>query len=175
MSYKDVAIETERLRLVPIESKYREEIFREFTKTVTKYMFPQPTGDIKDIDAFIQESLLGIEDGTNLQLVFLKKNGEFLGCGGLHHTDRSAPEMGIWIKESSWGNGYGREAMRGVKDWADRYVDYEYILYPVAKANRPSQKIAESLGGQKIKEFIGKNQNGEEFEEIMYHIFPSNV
>ncbi|HLC69938.1 MAG TPA: GNAT family N-acetyltransferase [Patescibacteria group bacterium] len=166
-----VTIETERLRLVPIALGYLEEIFKEFTPEVTKYMFPQPTGDIKDIRKFISESLERMKKGENLQLVAINKvNREFLGCVGLHEIHKPDPEMGIWLKRSAQGSGYGKEAMLGVKKWAEGNLFYEHIKYPVAKANNPSRQVAEYLGGKVVKEYMGTNQNGDKMEEVEYWI-----
>lgn len=167
-----ITLETERLLLVSIAPAHREDIFREFTKEITVYMFPQPTGDIADINAFIEESLAEMKAGSNLQLVALdKQTKEFLGCMGLHHIDTKTPEMGIWLKKSAHGNKYGQEAMAAIKRWADAELEYDYILYPAGIYNIASRKVAESLGGKLIRQFTGKNQLGEPMEEVEYRIY----
>lgn len=173
--FTNIFIETPRLLLIPISSQYREDIFREFTKDITKFMFPQPNKDIAEVDKFIQESQKEMKKGTNMQMVLLdKETKEFLGCPGLHHIDRKDPEMGIWIKKSAQGNKYGQEAMLALKQWADEHLDYEYIIYPVAIKNIASRKIPELLGGEVVREYIGENQLGEKMEEVEYRIYPSN-
>ncbi len=61
--------------------------------------------------------------------------------------------------------------MKGLKEWADNNLEYEYIKYPVAVKNIPSRKIAEFLNGKIEKEFIGSKQNGEAMEEVEYRIY----
>jgi len=91
MNKTETKLTTKRLSLIPISAKYRQDIFNEFTKNITTYMSPQPTGKMKDIDDFIIESLDEMKKGTNLQLVALdKKTKEFLGCVGLHHINKKA-------------------------------------------------------------------------------------
>ena len=162
MDTSRLIINTERLILVPISLNFRDNIFQEFTKEITILMFPQPSGKIEDTMVFINGSLDKMKAGKTVQQVITNSSsGEFLGCAGLHEIDTKTPELGIWIKASAHGNKYGREAMQGLKDWADKNLEYEYIKYPVAVENIPSRKIAESLGGKIKREYADKNQNGE--------------
>jgi RimJ/RimL family protein N-acetyltransferase len=166
-----VTIETKRLLLVPISLVFLEAIFREFTQEVTTHMFPQPSGDVVDTKNFITESLERMRKGENLQLVALDKlTNEFLGCMGLHEIHTPDPEMGIWLKKSAQGQGYGKEAMKAIKEWADKNITYDHIKYPVVKTNIPSRQIAESLGGKAVKEYVGTNQNGDKMDEVEYWI-----
>lgn len=165
-------IETERLILRPVSLEYKEFIFPVFTGNVTKFMFPLTPQKIEETEEFILDSLEKMKNNKELTVsIFKKDSDEFLGGGGIHNIDTKTPELGIWIKESAHGNKYGREAIVGLKKWADDNLEYDYILYPVAKKNIASRKIAEFLGGKVEKEFMGKKQNGEEIEEVEYRIY----
>lgn len=174
MNLTSVIIQTQRLLITPITPTYRKDIFREFQEPVTLYMQPLPAKDISETDTFISESIKGLEAGNNLQLVILKKDTqEFLGCAGLHQLDIETPEMGVWIKQSAQGNGYGKEAMTAIKQWADENLSYTYIVYPVAEENTSSRKIPESLGGEVKKEYDKQMPSGREYHFLEYWI-PSN-
>ncbi|MDZ4875470.1 MAG: hypothetical protein CLLPBCKN_004866 [Chroococcidiopsis cubana SAG 39.79] len=67
------------------------------------------------------------------------------------------PEFGIWLK-TAHGRKYGLEAIRGIKNWAEQNLDYEYFLYPVNRANIASRKIPETLGGKVVREYEHKRQ-----------------
>ncbi len=168
---EDFKIETDRLLLIPISSVYRDDIFREFTEEVARYLLPQPTGNINDTTEFIVSSSAKNMAGDGLQLVAIDKNTkEFMACVGLHKIKTSVPELGLWFKKSVWGQGYGKEAMVALKKWADENLDYEKIRYPVYKANVPSRKIAEFLGGVVERELITQDSRGRDFEEVEYFI-----
>lgn len=168
----NVEIETERLTLKPVSLKYKDMIFSEFTDEVTKFMFPSTPKQIEDTENFINDARERIKNGLDLAVsIFNKETNEFLGGGGIHHLDTKTPELGIWIKKSAHGNKYGREAVAGLKEWADKNIEYEYLLYPVAKENIASRKIPESLGGKAMRELISKKQNGEDMEEVEYWIY----
>lgn len=166
-------IESDRLLLVPISMKYKEEIFKEFSDEIVVYMYPAPAKNISETEEFIKSSLKGLGAGSNLQIVILDKNSEeFLGCAGLHHVDTKTPEMGVWLKKSAHGNGYGKEAMAAIKKWADENVDYEYIIYPAADKNIASRKIPESLGGKIAREYDSRGMSGNAYHCLEYRIYP---
>lgn len=174
MNYIDIIIKSKRLKLVPIALKHAEDIFTNFTQEVTKYMYPKPADDVFETKAFIEGSLERMKKNNNVQLVIQNKDkGEFIGCVGLHSTDCNTPEFGIWTKKSSHGNGYGREAIQALFNWACENIKFDYILYPVDKRNIPSRNIPKSLGGKVAREFKSINQSGFELDELEYHIYPT--
>lgn len=173
MPKKFPTIKSKRLFLVPIAMRHKNQIFKEFTSEVTKYMFPLPAKKVADSEKFIRSSRRNMARGEELVLAVVnKRTKSFMGCAGLHKMNTKHPEFGIWIKKSAQGHGYGREALAALKEWADENVRYEYIYYPVAKANYASRKIPESLGGKRIREFDGKKQSGEKMREVEYRIYP---
>ncbi len=176
MPPKFPTIRTKRLFLVPISLRYKHQIFKEFTPEITTFMFPSPARKIAESEKFIRESRRNMVKGKELVFAVLNKRTKvFFGCAGLHKMNTKHPELGIWIKKSSHGHCYGREAMTAIKQWADKNVRYDYIFYPVAKANKASRKIAEALGGRFIREFVGKKQNGEKMWEVEYRIFQEEI
>lgn len=169
----DERIVSERLLLEPISLEYKEDIFKEFTAEITTYMYPAPAKEVSEVEGFIKASLDKSKEGSNLQFIVLeKKSKEFLGCAGLHHVDRLTPEMGIWLKKDAHGKAYGREAMTAIKEWADKNLDYEYILYPVAEDNIASRKIPESMGGLIEYEYQETGLGGNRFYCLEYRIYP---
>jgi ribosomal-protein-alanine N-acetyltransferase len=169
----EVAISAERTRLLPISEKYAREIFENFTSEVAHYMSPQPADCIEDTLAFISNALQGMERGENLQFVILhKESGEFLGCCGLHGQGcPTTPELGIWLKRAAQGNRYGKEAITAVKQWADEYLRYRYLTYPVDRDNTPSRKIPEALGSEIYEESLCPTRDGRFLDMVIYRIY----
>ncbi len=171
MNLSNVTIITERLKLVPVSEKYAETIFKEFTPEVTTYMFPKSPETINDTLAFIKMAQEQLAKGESLNVSILDfQTGEVIGGGGINHINTNTHELGIWIKKGAHGHKYGREAVRGLKDWADENLKYEYLIYLVDRRNVPSRKIAESLGGVVRKEYKKVNQSGTELDEVEYWI-----
>ena len=166
-----VTIETERLRLAPVSMEYAEAIFQEFTPEITRYMAPESPVKISQTIAFIDEAQSRFKAGTDLHMLILeRRSGEFLGMCGLHNIGSRDPELGIWIKKSAHGNGFGYEAVAGLAGWARENVEFDEFIYPVSKANRPSRNIAEKLGGRVVREMVKKKSNNSMLEEVEYRI-----
>lgn len=164
-------IETERLVLKPISPDYIDSIFREFTPDVATYMYPRPAEKRIETEAFVEVAQEENEEGTSLTMVITEREtGEFLGCVGLHNITDSRPEFGIWVKQTAHMHGYGREAVRTLKRWADRHLDYEYLIYPVDSRNIASRKIPESLGASIISQYDDRGGMGQDLTLIKYRI-----
>ena len=171
MDLLSVEILTNRLKLKPVSMAYKEEMFSEFTEDITKYMCPRSPQHISETEAFIENAILDLAKGSDLRLVILKKDSqEFLGCAGLHDMLGKIPEFGIWLKKSAHGYKYGLEAIAGIKNWADKNLDYEYFLYPVERENIPSRKIPEALDGKIIREYEYKKTNRNILNFVEYRI-----
>ncbi len=171
MQLASVRIETQRLSLIPIEDVFEADIFREFSPEVTRYMDPKPASCIEETRAFIASSREGLERGDNLQLVILSKpQGEFLGCIGLHEVGSKNPGVGIWVKISAHGQGYGLEAGRSLIEWARSNCEFDHLRYPVDRRNGASRRIAEACGGKVARAFKSTSQAGFELEQVEYWI-----
>jgi len=167
---RNVVIPTDRLRLEALTTKCSEDIFRNFTPDITRYMIPAPPKDIADTESFINDSLLGLRRGDDLTLVISQPDGgHFLGLCGLHGRVRpNEPELGIWLRKAAHGHGYGREAIAALKTWAEKYLEYERLTYPVDRRNIPSCKIPVALGGKVIAEQKKTSMSGIELDVIVY-------
>lgn len=172
INLKNVVIESERLKLVPTSENYAKDIFKEFTYEITRYMMPRAPRQIKETLGFIKASKKATDKGEELEVVILSKDtGEFIGHGGIRKLNSDTPVLGIWIKKSAHGQKFGREAVKALKEWADRNIKYKYLEYPVDKKNIPSRKIAESLGGIVEKELKKRNMAGNILDEVEYRIY----
>ncbi len=169
MELLQLEIPTSRLLLQTISMKYKEDIFREFNQQITTYMYTNPPKNISDTEDFINDSLLEIKKGENLVLVILNKNSfKFLGCTGIHEINSNEPELGIWLKKSAHGKGYGLETIIGLKTWAEKNLDFQHLVYCADKANIPSRRIPEKLGGKIIREYKKTNLSGKVLNILEY-------
>ena len=172
MDLTKVQIQTKRLLLVPISPKFRQSIFENFTKDISKYLLAQPSTKKKDIDIFIKRSIKQIKKSTSLILVITtKQTKEFLGIVSLNHINRRTPVFGIWLKKEAHGKKIGKEAAKGLKEWADKNILFSYLKYSAFPKNIPSRKIAESIGGKLIHE-VTIFTNNKKIKTVEYFIYP---
>ncbi|MBD3884336.1 GNAT family N-acetyltransferase [Phormidium tenue FACHB-886] len=166
-------LDGDRLILSPLSLEYKDIIFQEFTDEVTRFMYPKPAETIQETEKFIRSAIRSLESGIDLTWVILKKpNREFLGLCALHRTNTNTPEFGIWIKVAAHGQGLGREAIAYLKEWANEYLQYDYLIYSADYRNISSRKIPESLGGQMARSFQLMSLGGQLLDLIEYRIYP---
>lgn len=169
-----VELVSERLVLRPVRIEYAPEIFADFTDEVTRYMFPGTPKSIEDTKEFLREAMRKNAAGTDFfASIFDKQTGEFLGGCGIHHMNTRTPEFGIWIKVAAHGHKYGLEAVRTLKKWAESALNFDYLSYPAVKANVPSRKIPEALGGVFERSYMFKDQDENNRELVEYRIYKS--
>ncbi len=171
MNLSETIITTERLILKSINQSFIKDIFDNFTTEITTFMYPQPSGNIEDTKEFVRISMIGLSEGTNLELVILDKaTNEFLGCCGLHKLNESEPELGIWLKKAAHNNGFGLEAISGIIEWARSQIKFTYLKYPVDRNNYPSRRIPEHFSGKLVKEYYHTNMIGKELDIVEYWV-----
>src|SRR5215472_6861243 len=59
-------------------------------------------------------------------------NGECLGMASLEDADSVSPELGLWLKESAHGQGFGREVVASLVEWGHATFGKGSFIYPVA-------------------------------------------
>jgi len=158
---------------VPITEDHIGDIYANFTEDISTYMYPSVPDDISETKLFVESEIDKNKRGIDLQMVAKDHTGEFLGCVALHKIDTKAPEFGLWFKQASHGNGYGKEAIAALKTWAENNLEYDYLVYPVDKRNIASRRVAESIGGVATVEYDTKTPRGYILNTIDYRIYPS--
>jgi ribosomal-protein-alanine N-acetyltransferase len=107
-------------------------------------------------------------------ILAIEVNEEAAGAIGLHpQTDvyRKNAELGYWLAEPYWGNGFITEAIRQMVDYGFRNLDITRIYARPFAFNIPSQKALEKAGfllEAKLKKTVFKN--GNYYDEMIYGI-----
>lgn len=144
---RDISFSSDRLSYLVVNDSYKEDIFNALTPTVAKFLPFIPTGKIEDTQGFIDYSLDVLDKGTDITLIAVDKDTkEFIGCCGIHDINEESISLGIWLKESAFGKGYGQELIKALESYVNENLDVDYLIYNVEKDNHGSIKIAEKLG-----------------------------
>lgn len=166
MQWRTTEITSDRLSIKPFAALDADETFRCITPTLTRYLSfdPAPSKDV--FNAIWQTWLPKIDAGVDFAFAIRQRaSGSFVGLAGLHRTNDAEPELGIWVRETEHGRGYGREAVQAVAAWAVQTFGPAAFIYPVAKANTPSRRLAESLGGSVVGE-----RTASKYDSVVYRI-----
>ena len=96
-----------------------------------------------------------------------------IGCAGLlfhpdtnHWWGEGAAELGYWIAEEYWGNGYAAEASRALVERAFDELNVDRIYASYRCENDQSKRVLEKLGFEYYSELTNENYMGEFFREI---------
>jgi RimJ/RimL family protein N-acetyltransferase len=147
------------------------EIFAAVSPTITRFMAWDPSPSLAAFTEVWRQWLPRMTAGTDLSLVIrLRVTDEFLGVAGVHRIGSAEPEVGIWLKEAAHGLGYGREAIAAIVQWAPAHIGAAALIYPVAKQNLPSRRLAESFHGAIIGERNLRKSSGVILDEVVYRI-----
>jgi RimJ/RimL family protein N-acetyltransferase len=151
-----VKIESERLILAPISLDFDKEIFTEFNDNVTEFMARGPNESLEATDDFIKKSIEQTKVGEKLQLMVMSKEGEFLGLTSIEKANTQTPELGLWLKEVAQRQGFGRELIFALADWAQNNLEFNHLIYRADVENPGSWKIAEKLIGEYGGKYVGE-------------------
>src|SRR3974390_413105 len=119
MDLSSISLRSERLLLRAFAPTDAQEAHAAATPTVARYMTWDPAPSLEsfaEIWRIWRTTMVAGIDGA--VAVRLASNGEFLGMAGMHHIVRPEPEVGIWIKETMHGRGFGREAVAALASFA---------------------------------------------------------
>ena len=156
----------------PFTLDYLEEYFREFTAEITKYQFPDPFPDMEAADRVMSGFVKEMDQGNMLELAILRQDGEFLGCIDVFGIREETPEVGIWLKRSAHGMGYGYEALSTVVDELNKAEKYRYYTYELDVRNAASVRLVEKFLFEKGDYEEITTDSGKALHSQVYHILP---
>ena len=147
-----VVIETERLRLRPhreadlaglVELASNWEVARWLTTV------PHPYGEA-DASAWISRVRQEHETGRpRLFAIARKSDDRLIGNAGIGRRKSDEPNgavLGYWLGQPFWGQGYGREAVAALTDYAFRAFEPDCVTAFTDPENTASQKLLLACG-----------------------------
>jgi RimJ/RimL family protein N-acetyltransferase len=163
----EVHIASARLSIKPFSADDAEAAFGCMTPTLTRFMAWDPPATQEAFDRIWQQWQVAATQGTEFVFAIREReSAAFLGLTGLHKLHSDYPELGIWIREDRHREGFGREAVSLVAQWATRAFGIRRgFTYPVAEDNRASRRIAEGLGGVVVEQRIAPK-----YHAVVYRI-----
>jgi RimJ/RimL family protein N-acetyltransferase len=82
------------------------------------------------------------------QYVITLANGTLIGACGLEIRDGTVPEIGYWLGQPFWRNGYATEALHALIDHAFGDLEHESLLASARVTNPASRRVLEKCGFQ---------------------------
>lgn len=79
-------------------------------------------------------------------------DGQFIGVVGFSYHPGEPPELGYWLGEPYWGQGYMSEAVKGLLDAAFATHQYKHIKSRALATNTASLHVLEKAGFKRVRE-----------------------
>jgi RimJ/RimL family protein N-acetyltransferase len=159
-----IMIRTPRLQLSPFQMSDAKEVFACTSPAVTRFMSWEPPTWNEYIERC--EKREQTPDPNSFLFVIRRvENNECFGMCALEDADTDMPEIGLWMKETVHGQGFGREVVTALAEWGFKTFDKEGFIYPVAVQNTASRRIAEAFGGKIID-----TRTNPKYESVVYKI-----
>lgn len=159
-----IVIESARLQLSQFQLADAEEVFACITTAITRFMRWDPPSWSEYL-ARCEERLL-VPDPNTLSFVIRRRDtNECLGMTALEGCSSTSPELGLWMKESAHGQGFGQEVVGALAEWAHKNLGKKSFIYPVAVQNTASRRIAE-----KFRDEIVGNRTSAKYDSVIYRI-----
>jgi [ribosomal protein S5]-alanine N-acetyltransferase len=157
-------IETDRLILTELQSNDISRIVNyAANRNISEYTLnlPYPYSE-KDAVYWINLSNQGLKNGTHyIYAIRLKNSNEFIGGIGLTVEQRfSRAEIGYWVAEPFWNNGYTTEATKSIIEFGFDKLALNKLTSSHLEKNPASGKVMIKCGMTKegeLKEHVCKN------------------
>jgi RimJ/RimL family protein N-acetyltransferase len=159
-----IVIQSRRLQLSQFQMIDAQEVFGCITPGIAKFMPWEPPSWSEYVSR-CEKRVRAPEPNKFSFVIRRSDNSECLGMASVEGTDSVSPELGLWLKESAHGQGFGREVVAALIEWGHGTLGKQSFIYPVAVQNAASRRIAESLRG----EIIGSRTNPK-YESVVYRI-----
>jgi RimJ/RimL family protein N-acetyltransferase len=159
-----IVIHSPRLQLSQFQMTDAQEVFACITHPIAKFMPWEPPSWSEYVTRC--EKRVQAPEPDKFSFVIRRlDNRECLGMASLEDADSVSPELGLWLKESAHGKGFGREVVAALVEWGHTTLGKESLIYPVAVQNTASRRIAENLHG-----VIIANRTNPKYDSVVYRI-----
>jgi RimJ/RimL family protein N-acetyltransferase len=159
-----IVIQSPRLQLSHFRMMDAQEIFGCITPAIARFM-PWEPPSWSEYMTRCEKRVQAPEPNKFSFVIRRLDNRECLGMASLEDADSVSPELGLWLKESAHGQGFGREVVAALVEWGHATLGKASFIYPVAIQNIASRRIAENLHG----EIIG-NRTNPKYDSVVYKI-----
>ena len=169
-----IILKTKRLNLRPLK-KGDEETILQFANNpkIAKYLTYDTPVTLEKEAKYVAERERRFGRKGFYFIAFEKKTKEFAGLVDLHcyHDQYKRAEVGLWVQEGKWRQGFGEEIARAIIDFGFKKLKLNRIEYCTFVGNTASEKLIKKLGGK--LEGIRRDyfvKNGKKISDKIYSI-----
>src|SRR5438093_8756383 len=139
-----IVIHSPRLQLIQFQMMEAQEVFGCITPAIAKFMPWEPPSWSEYVTRC--ERRVQAPEPNKFSFVIRRlDNRECLGMASLEDADSVSPELGLWLRESAHGQGFGREVVAALVEWGHVTLSKVSFVYPVAVHNAVSSGIVGNI------------------------------
>lgn len=151
----------------------------EMCKIISFLSYPYTIDDAKD---WVEKAHQGLENKTEwLFSAKLHSNNEYIGSINLHcksvslnESGEGEAEIGYWLKQSCWNQGYGSEMLAGAIRYGFDVLQLRSIYAVTALDNKASIKMLEKNGFIREVDKKTKSSSGER-QSRFYRLYSNQI
>jgi [ribosomal protein S5]-alanine N-acetyltransferase len=141
-------IETERLRLRPLEKEDESALAAVLCDGMTMRWYPEPFTP-SQVREWIQRQVERYPTGTGLLGMVEKQSGQLIGdCGAVWQEVDGLTELevGYHVNRERWNLGFATEAAEAVINYAFDQLGVDHVISIIRPENGQSRRVAEKNG-----------------------------
>lgn len=140
---------------------------------------PSFEGSVQFIESALQAWQNPFEAHTLYFFIQDKSTQRFLGSASLHSLDWDIPcgEIGYWLRKSAWGQGFMREAVEALTNYALEVFSLQRVQIRCEPQNYRSRQIPEKLDYQLegcLKYSVINPGSGQISDTLIYARYPNH-
>ncbi|MFK8043606.1 GNAT family N-acetyltransferase, partial [Congregibacter sp.] len=113
----------------------------------------------------------GWEARTNVAYaITLSESGQLIGAIGLHNFEPLRAELGYWLGEPFWGDGYCTEAAKAMIKFSFKNLGLESVTAEHLSSNPASGGVMRKLGMTPVKKIRSQDRYGDLVDVEVYNI-----
>lgn len=167
-----INLETERLLLRGIGKDDSEFILKQFsTQEVNRYLYDaEPISSLEEAMEIIDFYIESEPRDQHRWIIILKDSNEKIGTCGFHcwNHENGEVELGYDLQPAYWKQGYMREALTEILDFAKENMHIEKVYAHIYPENLASVRIAEKMGFKRTGEQYYEVFRGEKYLHDIY-------
>lgn len=92
--------------------------------------------------------------------ITLSTTGKLVGAIGLHDVEPLRAELGYWVGEPYWGNGYCTEAAKAIVNFSFENLKLKSVISRHLTSNPASGEVMKKVGMKHIQQIQSRDRNG---------------
>ena len=153
MKFENINIETDRLRIRPLTEKDVEELFAIYSDAETmKFWSCLPYTDVSQSREQVERAMASFQKGEAVELAVIhKEEDRFIGKLSIFniHEPSQRAEVGYILSRSVWKQGFMREAMTALIQYAFGSLHLRRLEADIDPENKASAALLQKLGFEK--------------------------